>query len=501
MTKRHYAPRQEKASKIIEILKKELRNNSLTRLTCLDLGSGSGVISEQLTALFGLVVALDLAAPGNHDSHSSIESGPRRVQGNGERLPFPSASFDVVVCAQVYEHTSDARRLAREIKRILAPGGLCFFSGPNRLAVMEDHYGLPFLSWLPQRIADSYLRIFRSVPAYDIAPLTQSQLTGMLQDFSVTDYTFEVLRHPEEYGVPAANFLWRLASLLSYPFGRLLRVFIPNFNWVLRVAPEEFPRTPVAADRYSRDYFLGECEGYKEYLSTSGQSISPRVSSVTRLLESVDKKRVLDVGSGRGEMLRWIQDNGGSATGLDYSAEALALSRSVLAAKVYSNCLVRADAKRLPFAAETFHRIVMADIVEHLHPWELELAIRETRRVLSSDGYLVIHTMPNTWYYHIGYPLYRAFENLLGTHLPKNPKHRWAYSDVHVNEQNPLSLRKCLRACRFDAKVWVEDYRTYREQSWPKRAVMLVVTRFPGLRLVFCDDIYAIARKKGTQQL
>ncbi len=65
--------------------------------------------------------------------------------------PFPleDESCDLVICAQVYEHVPDDRRLAEEVYRVLKPGGVVFFSGPNWLFPIEGHYHLPFLHWLP----------------------------------------------------------------------------------------------------------------------------------------------------------------------------------------------------------------------------------------------------------------------------------------------------------------------------------------------------------------
>ena len=46
----------------------------------------------------------------------------------GERLPFADASFDVVLCDNVVDHAEDPARIARELARVLAPGGLLYFT-------------------------------------------------------------------------------------------------------------------------------------------------------------------------------------------------------------------------------------------------------------------------------------------------------------------------------------------------------------------------------------
>jgi SAM-dependent methyltransferase len=49
------------------------------------------------------------------------------VAAPGENLPFPDASFDVVLCDNVVDHAEDPRRILEEIARVLKPGGAFFF--------------------------------------------------------------------------------------------------------------------------------------------------------------------------------------------------------------------------------------------------------------------------------------------------------------------------------------------------------------------------------------
>jgi SAM-dependent methyltransferase len=52
----------------------------------------------------------------------------RTIAAAGERLPFADASFDVVLCDNVVDHAEDPARIARELARVLAPGGLLYFT-------------------------------------------------------------------------------------------------------------------------------------------------------------------------------------------------------------------------------------------------------------------------------------------------------------------------------------------------------------------------------------
>jgi SAM-dependent methyltransferase len=50
------------------------------------------------------------------------------VAAAGESLPFPDQSFDVVICDNVVDHAESPAKIVGELARILAPGGLLYFT-------------------------------------------------------------------------------------------------------------------------------------------------------------------------------------------------------------------------------------------------------------------------------------------------------------------------------------------------------------------------------------
>jgi SAM-dependent methyltransferase len=52
-----------------------------------------------------------------------VENPAADLHGSVEALPVPDASFDVVLCTQVLEHTTDPQQAIRELRRVTAPGG------------------------------------------------------------------------------------------------------------------------------------------------------------------------------------------------------------------------------------------------------------------------------------------------------------------------------------------------------------------------------------------
>ncbi len=81
------------------------------------------------------------------------------------RLPYPDGAFNLVVVCGVVEHLPTRFRRAQvdEYYRVLAPGGyIAVLDTPNRLFPLETHsVGLPFVQWLPPRLAFLYARAFR----------------------------------------------------------------------------------------------------------------------------------------------------------------------------------------------------------------------------------------------------------------------------------------------------------------------------------------------------
>jgi len=59
--------------------------------------------------------------------------------GVGETLPYPGNSFDLVLSHEVLEHVQDDRQSAKEIIRVLRPGGRLVLFVPNRGYPFETH--------------------------------------------------------------------------------------------------------------------------------------------------------------------------------------------------------------------------------------------------------------------------------------------------------------------------------------------------------------------------
>lgn len=62
---------------------------------------------------------------------------------DGKKMPFDDTSFDVVISTEVLEHVSDPDAYLAEVKRVLKPGGMFFFTVPFLMSLHEvphDYY-------------------------------------------------------------------------------------------------------------------------------------------------------------------------------------------------------------------------------------------------------------------------------------------------------------------------------------------------------------------------
>lgn len=90
----------------------------------LDVGCGTGVVARRVAVLVGPmnVAGLDLD-PAVLEVGRRIEPHIDWRAGSAEVLPFPDASFDVVLSQMAIQFFPDRLGALREMRRVLAPGG------------------------------------------------------------------------------------------------------------------------------------------------------------------------------------------------------------------------------------------------------------------------------------------------------------------------------------------------------------------------------------------
>jgi ubiquinone/menaquinone biosynthesis C-methylase UbiE len=234
--------RQRKAATMLAVLSDAL-GSRLAGARVLNVGCSTGIIDVFLAPHVQAVTGVDIDTPAIEEARlrCSVPNATFQV-GDAMHLDFPDASFDVVICSQVYEHVPDPVRMMCEIGRVLRADGVCYFAATNRFCIMEQHYQLPFLSVIPVPLAHLYLRILRRGHFYHERHRSLGGLRRLVGSFVVEDYTRRMLADPDAYAT-------------RYMLGRGVRIRVaralahwaywifPGYVWLLR------PRRPSASSR------------------------------------------------------------------------------------------------------------------------------------------------------------------------------------------------------------------------------------------------------------
>ncbi|GAA3839059.1 class I SAM-dependent methyltransferase [Sphaerisporangium flaviroseum] len=143
----------------------------------LDLGCGGGRHAFEVLRRGADVVAFDQDAAELSSVASMFaamdkagevppEATAETVTGDALAMPFPDASFDRVIAAEVLEHIPDDMAAMREIHRVLKPGGLAAITVP---------------SFLPERICWALSEAYHTAPGGHVRIYTLAELTAKLK--------------------------------------------------------------------------------------------------------------------------------------------------------------------------------------------------------------------------------------------------------------------------------------------------------------------------------
>jgi len=206
----------------------------LEELICLDLGASTGIMTERFAEHFKRVIALDVDRVGlDSGRQNSRRSNIEYICTDGTAAALADECADVIICNQIYEHVDNQEGLVSEIYRLLKDDGFCYFGAGNRYVIIEGHYFLPFLSWLPHRLADIYMKLTGKKGRYDVRLLSLGKLKRLTRDFWRHDYTKMIFENPGSFCaddvVRPNNFISKLPPFLF----RIVYLLLPAWVWIL----------------------------------------------------------------------------------------------------------------------------------------------------------------------------------------------------------------------------------------------------------------------------
>ena len=122
----------------------------------LDAPCGDGEVSIELAKLGFEISGVDMVDELLPEARAAL-GGRFRVADMTRPLPWPDASFDLVLSIEGVEHLEDAYSFIREMHRLVKPGGLLIVTTPNIISLRSRmrFFGSGFYNCNPRPLEES----------------------------------------------------------------------------------------------------------------------------------------------------------------------------------------------------------------------------------------------------------------------------------------------------------------------------------------------------------
>jgi ubiquinone/menaquinone biosynthesis C-methylase UbiE len=196
------------------------RLGSLLQLTpesqILDVASGNGTSAFFLAERFGChVVGIDYGSQNIAQANelAAVKGLASRVhfdRGDAERLPFPDASFDAVLCECAFCTFPDKSTAAREFARVLRPQGQVGLSDLTRVPALPKELD-SLLAWIAciadAQSVESYAEYLRAASLeVEQVELRNEALTEMVQQIRMKLLSAEIMVGLKKLALPRIDF-------------------------------------------------------------------------------------------------------------------------------------------------------------------------------------------------------------------------------------------------------------------------------------------------------
>jgi SAM-dependent methyltransferase len=157
----------------------------------LEVGCGAGTDLVRFARGGALVTGVDISSSAIELAQQNFAQQGLQADlrvADGEQLPFPGDSFDLVYAHGVVQYTTDSAKLVAECHRVLRPGGEAVFQAYNRISWLNalsklmkvplEHQDAPVLKKYSAGEFRSLLRPFREVRIVEERFPVKSRLHG-----------------------------------------------------------------------------------------------------------------------------------------------------------------------------------------------------------------------------------------------------------------------------------------------------------------------------------
>lgn len=222
---------QSTVDEILSIAEKKLKKKS-DQLSVLDVGSGHGDYEREFAKYVKKVVGIEPYLDA-YKFAVKVNRNKKIIYHNTLIEEFNTKEkFDLIICLTVLEHMPNAQKSFKKIYKLMKGNSLMYLTAPNKLWPYENHYQLPFLSWLPLSIANIYVKIMKRGDSYEDSSYSKTYfgLKSFLRKFN-WNFDFFIPDSNARYlgcGEAGSSMIY----LLVKNFGMKLIKKIPAF-WII----------------------------------------------------------------------------------------------------------------------------------------------------------------------------------------------------------------------------------------------------------------------------
>jgi len=228
-----YETRLKKSKKAICIITDYLSDTK--NLNLLDIGCSTGIMTNEYSKYFTEIIGIDIDKEAVEYAMKNFKKKNLTfLEGSYDSESIEMKRFDVITCSHIYEQVDSAEDLFDTIYKLLKPGGICYLVAGNRYKIIEPQFKLPFLSFLPGKIANLYLRVTKKQGEYYQKHKSLYNLKKLVRKFEIHDYTIETIRRPDKYSsddlIKEGSYKQKIYILIA----KIFYFLVPTYIWVLK---------------------------------------------------------------------------------------------------------------------------------------------------------------------------------------------------------------------------------------------------------------------------
>lgn len=149
----------------------------------LDIGCGYGNLLKACEGEFAHLAGIEIEADRVEWAQKRVPGADIRV-GSATELPWAEGTFDFALSTDVFEHINHdwQRTSAREVARVLKPGGYFYYAVPNRFQIWDEHNKVFFGTWPRGQARERWVRLMGKKAFTEVWELTRQGWRALFEE-------------------------------------------------------------------------------------------------------------------------------------------------------------------------------------------------------------------------------------------------------------------------------------------------------------------------------